>query len=82
MDGMVDDDLSFFKPWGFDVADIKIPVFLYYGTEDPAVHINHAEWIASHINPKYVTKHFEVGGGHVSGIRNMQSMLDEIKASM
>jgi hypothetical protein len=77
-DGCIDDHLAFFSPWGFDVADIRVPVFLYQGQADLSVHFSHGEWLASHIDPECVTKHFEMDDGHVSIMRHVETMLDEL----
>lgn len=80
VDGLVDDDISFFKPWGFEVKDIKVPVIFYHGTSDPSVPFNHAQWNSSQISPELVTTHFEEGGGHASVIRDAEGILKELKA--
>ena len=36
-------------PWGFDVADITIPVLVMHGREDMFVPFGHGEWLARHI---------------------------------
>lgn len=47
--GWVDDDLCFARPWGFDVAGIRVPTQVVYGTSDVLVPPRHGEWLASHI---------------------------------
>ena len=47
--GWVDDDLCFARPWGFDVAEIRVPTQVVYGTSDVLVPPRHGEWLASHI---------------------------------
>ncbi len=37
VDGWVDDDIAFTKPWGFDVTDIHVPIVLTYGRTDVLV---------------------------------------------
>jgi pimeloyl-ACP methyl ester carboxylesterase len=37
------------EPWGFDPADISIPVLLMHGREDMFVPFGHGEWLAKHI---------------------------------
>ncbi len=43
------DDNCLVLPWGFDVADISIPVLLLHGMEDMFVPFGHGEWLAAHI---------------------------------
>jgi pimeloyl-ACP methyl ester carboxylesterase len=47
--GWVDDDLAFAKPWGFDVAELTVPVEIRYGVTDVLVPAAHGEWLAAHI---------------------------------
>ena len=41
--GLIDDDLAFAAPWGFDVATISVPVLLVQGGEDRVVPPSHAD---------------------------------------
>jgi pimeloyl-ACP methyl ester carboxylesterase len=49
VDGWLDDDLAFVKPWGFEITDIAIPVKIRYGPEDTLVPPAHGRWLATHV---------------------------------
>jgi pimeloyl-ACP methyl ester carboxylesterase len=49
VDGWVDDNLAEFKPWGFSVADIRVPVWFVYGADDSLVPRAHGDWLASQL---------------------------------
>lgn len=65
-DGWVDDDLSFIRPWGFELSDINTPVFLYHGSLDLMAPYAHGKWVASHIPEEYLTQHLLEDEGHIS----------------
>jgi pimeloyl-ACP methyl ester carboxylesterase len=43
------DDNCTVRPWGFDLADIAVPVLLLHGRQDMFVPFGHGEWLAAHI---------------------------------
>ncbi len=43
------DDNCMVRPWGFDLADIAVPVLLLHGRQDMFVPFGHGEWLAAHI---------------------------------
>jgi pimeloyl-ACP methyl ester carboxylesterase len=47
--GMVDDDLAYVAPWGFDPAGVRVPVLLLHGGQDRIAPSAHATWLASRI---------------------------------
>jgi pimeloyl-ACP methyl ester carboxylesterase len=46
--GLVDDDLAYVTPWGFDCAQLSRPLLLLHGGEDRIVPKEHGAWLARH----------------------------------
>ncbi len=77
IDGWLDDDLAFTRPWGFDLGAITVPTYLWQGSEDRMVPFSHGRWLAERIPG--VTAHLEEGEGHISVLLGaMDRMLDEL----
>jgi pimeloyl-ACP methyl ester carboxylesterase len=77
VDGWVDDDLAFVSPWGFTVADIAVPTYLWHGDEDLFVPFAHGQWLARTV-PK-ARAHLLAGEGHLSlAIGALDTMLTEL----
>ena len=49
IDGWLDDDFAFARPWGFDVATTDRPVLLLHGADDRFVPIAHGRWLAERV---------------------------------
>jgi len=49
IEGFRDDNLACVAPWGFDPADIGVPVLLLQGVQDLMVPPGHGRWLAAHI---------------------------------
>jgi pimeloyl-ACP methyl ester carboxylesterase len=64
VDGWVDDDLAFVRPWGFDPRAISIPVRVRFDAADTLVPATHGRWLAAHIERAVD----EVSSGHVGSI--------------
>ena len=62
--GWHDDDFAFVSNWGFDLAGLTRPVFVWQGDEDRMVPFAHGEWLASSL-PTAVPR-LMPGQGHLS----------------
>jgi len=65
-DGWVDDSMAFIKPWGFELSEIKVPVFLYQGSVDAMVPYGHGKWLSEHLPKEKLKANLIEGEGHIS----------------
>ena len=62
--GHYDDNIAEARPWGFSVADIRVPVVVRHGDGDGWVDIEHGRWLARTIPGARAV--FPSGAGHTS----------------
>jgi pimeloyl-ACP methyl ester carboxylesterase len=65
-DGWYDDSLAFIAPWGFDPAEIAIPVLLWHGADDRFSPVSHTRWLAGRIRSATVA--VQAGASHFSAL--------------
>jgi pimeloyl-ACP methyl ester carboxylesterase len=49
VEGWWEDSVAFSGPWGFDLAQISVPVLVVHGRQDMFVPFGHGEWLAAHV---------------------------------
>ncbi|MCW2793002.1 MAG: Alpha/beta hydrolase [Nocardioides sp.] len=74
--GLLEDNLQVMQPWGFDVADITVPVAVWQGAHDKMVPFAHGQWLAARIRGARV--HLFDDEGHLSLLHRMDEMLAEL----
>lgn len=72
--GMVDDDLAYVAPWGFDPATITAPTLLLHGDADRVVPPSHSRWLADRIPSAELW--LRPDDGHVSVLAAATDALD------
>jgi pimeloyl-ACP methyl ester carboxylesterase len=76
--GWIDDCLALASPWGFDPADIQVPVLLWHGVKDVFSPASHAHWLAARI-PR-ATAVLDPAGAHFAALRALPALLGWLTA--
>ena len=77
LEGWIDDDLAFVKPWGFDLGSIETPVAIWQGRHDRMVPFTHGEWLHAHV-PTSKSRLLE-DEGHISLLtQRLGDILDDL----
>jgi pimeloyl-ACP methyl ester carboxylesterase len=63
-EGWLDDERAFVRPWGFEPADIRVPVLQWHGEQDKFVPFGHAVWLSERIPG--VESHLTPDDGHLT----------------
>jgi pimeloyl-ACP methyl ester carboxylesterase len=71
---LIDDDLSYVAPWGFDVADVRAPVLVLHGSADGVVPAAQGEWLARHLPEADLW--LRPGAGHISVLADAGAALE------
>lgn len=70
---LIDDDLAYVSPWGFDPGDIVAPTLVLHGTLDTVVPCTHGEWLAAHCSVAELR--LCDGEGHISVLAHATAAL-------
>jgi len=72
--GAMDDDLATVGPWGFDPADVKVPVLVVHGDADRMIPPGHGAWLAGQIPGAQWWP--RPGEGHITVLRSGEAALE------
>jgi pimeloyl-ACP methyl ester carboxylesterase len=75
--GVLDDGQAAVRPWGFDVAEIRVPVAVYQGRADAMVPFAHGEWLAAHVPG--AEAHLTDEDGHLTLVIQLPEILADLK---
>ncbi len=75
IDGMVDDDLAYVRPWGFAPEQVGVPVLFVHGEKDRIVPAAHSDWLARRV-PDGGAPAATAGGSHLGAQRRRRG--DEV----
>jgi pimeloyl-ACP methyl ester carboxylesterase len=74
---LIDDDLAYVSPWGFDPAWVAAPTLLVHGGRDRIVPASHGEWLARHCPSAELWLRPE--DGHISVLRSGEAALEWLR---
>ncbi len=76
--GLIDDDVAFTSPWGFDLEQVGAPVLVVQGELDRVVPRRHASWMLSRL--PNATLWMRLDDGHVSVLGVVPDAMDWLLA--
>lgn len=71
---LIDDDLAYVSPWGFDPAAIAVPTLVLHGEQDRMVPATHGAWLAGRIPSAELW--IRPGEGHISVLADAPAGLE------
>ncbi len=75
--GMVDDDLAYVAPWGFDPGQVSPPVLFLHGGQDRIVPSSHGKWLARHTRSAELR--LRPDDGHISVLNSGATAMDWLR---
>ena len=75
--GWIDDAMAFSRDWGFDPADISVPVLLWHGQDDVYSPVQHSRWLSDHIPGSELR--LESGKAHFDAMPALPDLLPWLK---
>ncbi|MEU9834569.1 alpha/beta fold hydrolase [Streptosporangium sp. NPDC048047] len=75
---LIDDDLAYVAPWGFEPRRVRVPVLLVHGGRDRVVPAAHGEWLARRCPSAELWPRPD--DGHISVLGSAESALEWLRA--
>jgi pimeloyl-ACP methyl ester carboxylesterase len=75
---LIDDDLAYVAPWGFDPARVDAPTLFLHGGRDRVVPSTHSEWLARYCPSAELW--LSADDGHISVLSSATSALEWLRA--
>jgi pimeloyl-ACP methyl ester carboxylesterase len=72
------DNVAFIGPWGFDLAEVKSPVRLWYGDRDQMAPVANGRWLQRHLPEAELVVYHD--GGHLLPLEHCAEMLQAVTA--
>lgn len=76
--GYAYDNLTWLPEWSFDLADVRCPVHLWYGTDDRFAPLAHGRYLADHLPDAHLT--VRDGYGHLGVMEHLDDVLATLTA--
>ena len=77
-DGLIDDDIAYVTPWGFDPAEVVAPALFLHGARDRMVPSSHSQWLAGQIASAELR--LVPDDGHISVLNSAAAALEWLSA--
>ncbi|WP_061962119.1 alpha/beta fold hydrolase [Demequina flava] len=74
MDGPIDDDLAYVRPWGVDIDAVQCPVIAVHGGADGIAPVWHSRWLIKNLRRGYLVERPDAG--HVSALTRLPYALE------
>jgi pimeloyl-ACP methyl ester carboxylesterase len=75
--GLVDDDLAYVAPWGYEPGAVSAPTLLIHGSDDRVVPASHSRWLARQIPQAELRE--SPGAGHISVLTGAERALEWLR---
>ena len=77
---LIDDDLAYVTPWGFDPASIMAPMLLLHGGADRVVPNSHSAWLARNCGTAELRPY--TSDGHISVLNHAVGALEWLRTKV